>query len=132
MSFKDVQFIKDTLEQPKEMDMLKIIEMVFGFKAFKTLTLLDFYKAYNYIVEQIKDIVEAEKMLSSTPNEKLIAAGIEKMSIFGALNILDDIAKRYAQPPMEVELWSYNWIFSLSLKMKYENDIQTNLQNNEH
>lgn len=128
LPFKDVQFIKDSLNEPNEANMLEVIKIVFNFKDFKNLRLYEFYRAYNYIIEQIKDILEKEKILQSEPDNRLISAGIEKMNIFGPLNIIDDIARRYSQPPMEVENWSYNWIFSLSLKIKIENDIQRALE----
>lgn len=129
LRFKDVQLIKDTLQQPNEKDMFRIIKKVFDFDDFENIRLLEFYKAYNYIAEQINIIYESEKKLSTPPSERLLAAGIEKMSIFGALNIIDDIAKRYGIAPQKIENWSYGWIFSLSLKMKYESDIQKNLEN---
>lgn len=128
LPFKDVQFIKDSLNEPSESNMIEIIKMVFNYKDFKTLRVHEFYQAYNYIIEQIKDIIDKEKMLSSEPDNRLVTAGIERMNIFGALNIIDDIARRYSQPPMLVENWSYNWIFSLSLKIKIENDIQKALE----
>ena len=129
LRFKDVQLIKDTLQQPNEKDMFRIIKKVFDFDDFENIRLLEFYKAYNYIAEQIKIIYDSEKRLISEPSERLMAAGIEKMAIFGALNILDDIGKRYGYKPQKVEKWSYAWVFSLSLKMKYESDIQKNLEN---
>jgi hypothetical protein len=129
LSFKDVEFIKTSLSEPNETNMFKILEIVFGVKNFSKVRLLEFYKAYNYIVEQITQIIESEKSLSSPASDKLLMAGIERMTIFGALNILDDIARRYSKSPQEVENWSYGLIFSLSLKMKYENDIQKNLEN---
>ena len=128
LSFKDVDFLKDTIMQPNEVDMFKSIRLVFGNFNPRTTKLLQFYQAYNYIVEKIKEIWEQEKALISEPSEKLKAAGIERMQIFGNLNILDDIAQRYSKSPLEIENWSYSLIFALSLKMKYESDIQKNIE----
>jgi len=129
ISFKNIEFLKDTIQNPNEENILKALKIVFKFKDFENLRLLDFYKAYNYIVEQIKTIQESEKHLQSEPSQRLVNAGIERFSIFGSLNILDDIGQRFATPPQKVEKWSYGLIFSLSLKMKYEADVQKFLEN---
>ena len=68
-------------------------------------------------------------MLISKPNERLIKASIERMNIFGILNILDAVAQRFGKWPQEAEELSYAFIFSISLMMKYESDIKTNLEN---
>lgn len=132
LKFKDVEFVKQTIQNPNEIDIAKCLKIVFGFKDYNNLRLFEFYKAYNYIIEQVKIILNSEKNLHSEPSQRLINAGIERFSIFGALNVLDDIGQRYSIAPHDVEKWTYGLIFSISLKMKYEADIQRYLETNEY
>jgi len=132
LKFKDVEFIKQTIQEPNDKAVLKCLKIVFGFVDVEKLRLLEFYQSYNHIVEQIKIILESEKNLHTEPSERLKNAGIDRMSIFGALNILDDIGQKYGVPPHKVEKWTYGLIFSLSLKAKYEADIKAYLDRNEH
>ena len=128
LKFKDVEFIKQTIQNTKDKDIFKCLKIVFGIKDFDNMRVYEFYKAWNYIIDQIKIILESEKSLHTEPSHRLVNAGVERLSIFGALNILDDIGQRYGVPPQKVENWSYGLIFSISLKMKYEADIQRNLE----
>jgi len=132
IKFKDIEYIKNSIANPSYKSIKKVLKIVFKFKDFENLRAYEFYQAWNYIADQIKIIINSEKNLHSEPSQRLINAGIERFSIFGALNILDDIGQRFGVAPHKVENWSYGLIFSLSLKMKYESDIQRYLETNEY
>jgi hypothetical protein len=132
IKFKDIEYIKSNIISPDYKSIKKVLKIVFEFRDFENLRAYEFYQAWNYITEQIKIIIESEKNLHTEPSQRLVSAGIERMSIFGALNVLDDIGQRYGVPPHKVEKWTYGLVFSLSLKMKYEADIQRYLEKNEY
>jgi len=128
IKFKDIEYIKQSIQSPSYKSIKKVLKIVFGFKDFENLRVYEFYQAWNYITDQIKTILESEKSLHTEPSHRLVNAGIENLSIFGVLNILDDIGQRYSVPPQEVEKWTYGWVFSIALKMKREADIKRNLE----
>lgn len=128
LQFQEVDRIKKALLNLDDNKIEFIILTVYGVKInYNKTRALEFYRAFNFVVEQVERIYKKEQQLNGKANEKLKKAGIEKMAIFDSLNILDDLAVKYNTSPHEVELWTYGNVFIYALKMKFENDIQKNL-----
>lgn len=91
--------------------------------------LIEYMHARNYLEAEIKKIDARErKHLFQVPDTDLMAAGIERLDMFGPLNTLDRLAKEFGQPIHEVEQWSYGLIFSLQYKRAVEADIDERLR----
>lgn len=130
LKFKEVEKIKDAFNNLTDENLGFIFNLVWGKEINQNkVRALEFYRAFNYVVEEIEDIYKLEENLGGKPNQKLINAGIKKMSIFGALNITDDIAVKYNYRPKNVEEWQYSEVYIYALKIKRENEIQKNLAN---
>lgn len=77
--------------------------------SFYKLSLLDIMRFRNYIVNEIRQIVEIEnQVLNYEPSEDEIQAGIEKLSVFGVYSQLRSIAT------------SFNQTVEWARKLKYE------------
>lgn len=129
LKFSEVDKIKSIFKNPDDKGIEDVMRLVYKQKIkYNKTTALEFWRAFNHVKEDLEGIYKLEQKLSSKPNQKLINAGIEKMSIFDTLNLTDDIAKRYHLDPETVEGWKYGKVYIIALKMKYESDIQKNLE----
>lgn len=128
LKFWQVEKVKKWFNELSDENIINLINMFYQQTDFKGVRCLEFYRAFNYIKESLKDVYDKEKLLSGTKNQKLIDAGIEEMSMFGSLNLLDDLGKDFGKSPLEIEQWTYGLVFSLSLKRKKESDIQKRLE----
>jgi hypothetical protein len=88
---------------------------------------VEFSHAWNYIGDQLEYINSRKKMLIKQPKQIMLDAGIEKLNMFGELNVLTAIAKDFSTTPFEVEQWPWGFVFTLQLKNKIESDIQDDL-----
>lgn len=85
----------------------------------------EFFPAINYIIDQISEAVEKEnKSLSTKPNQDLENAGIGRLSAFGALNVIFDLAERFGKDPEEIERWQYRKVFAILLRDKIAREIK--------
>jgi len=129
LEFQQVDYIKKALHDLNDKQIEEIIKLVYNQKIeYKQTKALQFYRAFNYVVESIKAIYEKEKLLQSKASEKLEKAGVNKLAIFDSLNILDDIAVKYNTTPHDVETWAYSNVFVYAYKMRVEDNIQKELQ----
>lgn len=126
--FRLVAELKETFSSFDVGGFVKAFKELFGMseREFFTLNIKDFYTAFNWIGDQLKMVYEVEKELQGDVDTKLIQAGVEKLNIFKELNILIAIGEKFSKPPHEVEKWSYEMVFSLTLHDKISNEIQTN------
>lgn len=133
LSFKEVVFIRRSLEVITLDGMIEVFGIAFGLKPrflrsvraqFLSGKVLDFYKALNWLQDEITRIGDKEKLLSGKPNSKLIEAGIEKLSILGDLNTLISIGEQFGEKPQSVQEWNYSLVFSISLREKLRGEIQ--------
>lgn len=77
-----------------------------------------------WLFDSFKQILEMEeKALSSKPNQKLIDAGIERMNIFGELNIINTLANGDLLKYEEVKNIPYEDVFNKLLMDKIESEI---------
>ena len=127
LKFFEVENIKKDFQNLDDDKVIKLMDLFYGKSDLSKVRGLQFYRAFNYIKEQLKDVYDKEKMLAGDSQQKLIDAGIKELDIFGSLNILDDLGKDFGKSPEEVEQWSYGLVFSLSLKRKKESDIRKRL-----
>ena len=134
LKYKEVAFIRKSLEQMTLSGITKTFAMVFGIKrkrffwteerVFFGSRVVEFYQALNWILSEIENIQEQEKKLARKPNEKLKEAGIEQLGIFGELNTFIALGERFGIPPQKIQNWKYNLVFALSLHSKMYGDIQ--------
>lgn len=107
---------------------LQMIKIVFGFTSDKKIMrqrIIPFFKALNYIQEELDKTLENEsKALSSKPTQRMRLAGVDRFNKFQELNVLSLLAKAYNTQPQEVNKWEYKLIFALlyldSEEKKYE------------
>lgn len=82
-----------------------------------------------FLLDQYKVIQELEQQyLSSPPDPKLIAAGIQELDILGDINIIDALAGGDVLKWSEIRLLPYSTIFDKQLKMTIENRITKRMQ----
>lgn len=130
LKFNEVEKIKDNFKGLNDEKINEIFSIVWGIEINQNkVRVLQFYRAFNHILSELQQIYKLEEKLGGEPNEKLINAGIKKMSIFGSFNIIDDIAQKYHFRPKDVESWDYSEVYWYALKIKTENEIQKNLAN---
>ena len=85
--------------------------------------IVEFSHGWNYISDMISEINKKMQLLVKPPKPMLIDAGIEKLNMFGELNVLTALAKEYSTTPFEVEQWPWGFVYALQLKNKIESDI---------
>ena len=130
LKFNEVEKIKDAFNNLTDDNINFIFKTIWGKEInHNKVRALEFYRAFNYVVKEVEDIYKLEEKLGRKPNQKLINAGIKKMSIFGSLNLIDDVAQKYHFRPKDVEEWNYSEVYWYALKIKTENEIQKNLSN---
>lgn len=127
LKFFEVEKVKECFQNMTDENLIYLFELFYSKKDIKNSRCLEFYRAFNYIKEELLDVIEKEKLLSSEPDEKLINAGIKELSIFGSLNILKEIGMQFGKSPEEVEKWNYGLVFSLALSNKKEVEIHKRL-----
>ena len=77
-----------------------------------------------WLFDSFRQILEMEeKALSSKPNQKLIDAGIERMNIFGELNIINTLANGDLLKYEAVKKLPYEDVFNKLLMDKIESEI---------
>ena len=125
LPFSSVSFLKEFIQSPTLPGFISVYKLIFGIdeNIFLKMKSTDFYYSFNWIQNEIIELVEGEKRLESKPDEHWIAAGIERLNIFGELNTLINIGKQYSIPPQEVENWSYNLVFTFALHNKIDGEI---------
>ena len=134
LKYKDVSFIRKSLEKMTLKGITKSFALVFGIKTkrwfwteermFFQARVVEFYQALNWILSEIENIEEQEKKLSRKPNDKLKEAGIERLGIFEELNTFIALGERFGLPPQKIQNWKYNLVFALSLHSKVHGEIQ--------
>lgn len=127
MEFAEVENIKRWLSNPTGQNISKAMQLVFDcpedlLEDYKIIT---FFKALNHVNSQVEHIENMEREhLHSKPSLEMKEAGIERLNVFGALNTLDQLARDYHTTPMEVEKWSYGFVFAILRKRKIEAEVQ--------
>lgn len=125
LSFSEVSWLKTFIKDTSFENFLKAYELVFGISEnlFLKADVVEFYHSFNWLQNEILELIEGESALSSEPDEKWKDAGIEDLNVFGELNTLITIGEKYGVPPHEVEKWSYNLVFTYALHNKMNSDV---------
>ncbi len=125
LPFSSVSHLKNFFQSPTYSGFAYVYNMIFGIEkeTFQKMNVIEFYQSFNWLQNEIIELVEGEKRLESKPDAKWKEAGIEQLGIFGEMNTLIEIGKAYSTPPQEVEKWSYNLVFSLAYYNKISSDI---------
>ncbi len=95
----------------------------------------DFVHFVRFIEEELLKIAALETRLRAEDDEetiKLEAAGIQEMSIFEELNIVDELAGGDILKWRQIERLPYQEIYVKLLRNKTKNDINRRYQRNEH
>lgn len=110
--------IADALQQG---DIFGAVEVVVGEEVEQTKESAAFAL---WIFDSYKQILEMEEVaLTSKPDQKLIDAGIERLNIFGELNVINTLAKGDILKYEEVKKLSYEDVFNKLLMDKIESEI---------
>lgn len=125
LPYCSVSSLKGFMQSPSLPGFISVFKLVFDVdeKEFLKMKATEFYYSFNWLQNQIIELVEGEKRLESEPDENWKLAGIERLNIFGELNTLINIGKQYSKSPQEIEQWTYELVFTLALHNKIDGDI---------
>lgn len=112
----------------QEGNLFKAVEIVVGEEVEQTKESASFAL---WLFDSFRQILEMEeKALSSKPNQKLIDAGIERMNIFGELNIINTLANGDLLKYEKVKQIPYEDVFNKLLMDKIESEINKEYADN--
>ena len=131
LTFGEVSQIKRTFINPNYNSLLECFKLVFKVKEDKYLNsdIVNYFYALNWIKDQVMALVEKEKMLIPDPDPDLEMAGVKKLSVFGEMSTLINLAQKFSTTPMEVEKWNYNVVFTTLLYQKLEGEVKRDYMN---
>ena len=117
LTFSNVVWLKAFIQNTTFENFVKAYQMIFGIdkSEFLKCDVVEFYQSFNWIQNQMLDLIDGEKRLDSDIEPELKEAGIDELNIFGELNTLITIGKEFGKSPAEIEQWSYSMVFALSL-----------------
>ena len=109
-------------------DYIEPFLIVFGISKRKLLMtrVTDFFRAFNWIRNELTILIEREKLLNSEPEPKMIEAGIERLDLFKEMNLVIPLSKDYSLHPDEIFDWRYSTIFTLLHHGKMSAEIDRN------
>tara|TARA_R110000850_G_scaffold7780_10_gene28532 strand:- start:1744 stop:2268 length:525 start_codon:yes stop_codon:yes gene_type:complete len=133
LKYKDVIGLKQlAMGKAQDNELIESVAILNGFdyslKKLTNSTLKSYFRTINEIESNFKKIASYEKMLQTSSDAKLINAGIDSLSQFGDLNVIDalaggDILKW--KDVLDLEWWD---VFNKLLKNKTEDKIRRNLE----
>ena len=133
LKYKDVIGLKQlAMGKAQDNELIEKVAILNGFdyslKNLTNSTLKSYFRTINEIESNFKKIASYEKMLQTSSDAKLINAGIDSLSQFGDLNVIDalaggDILKW--KEVLDLEWWD---VFNKLLKNKTEDKIRRNLE----
>lgn len=133
LKYKDVIGLKQlAMGKAQDNELIERVAILNGFdyslKKLTNSTLKSYFRTINEIESNFKKIASYEKMLQTSSDAKLINAGIDSLSQFGDLNVIDalaggDILKW--KEVLDLEWWD---VFNKLLKNKTEDKIRRNLE----
>ncbi len=92
---------------------------------FYSISLIRITRFRNYIVDEIRRIVEIEnKILAYNPTEEEVRAGIDKLSVFGVYSQLRQLATTFHQPIEWARKLKYEDAFVELCYQKMSNDFE--------
>jgi hypothetical protein len=132
LPYSSVKYCLKIINQVNNWDKVhELFEVVFGctLDEFNNATVVEFYAARNYIVSQIKTVIENEARLSeggSVDITKWEQAGGKRLEQFNDFVSLDPLAERYSLYPFELAEKPYSDIFYLQAMVKTLNEVNFN------
>ena len=126
LTYGQVAQIKRTFKNPDYNSLLECFKLVFKVKEDKYLNsdIVNYFYALNWIKEQVMALVEKEKMLVPDPDPDLEMAGVKKLSVFGEMSTLINLAQKFSTSPMVIETWTYNTVYTILLYQKIEGEVR--------
>lgn len=120
LSFGQVKRMQREFKQPTFEQIINAFKLVYGASKHQVLRswITDFFYAANHLIKEISATIEKENKAFAAHNidQKLKAAGIERLNAFGELNQLFDLAERFGKDPEEIENWKYNKVIAILLR----------------
>lgn len=109
-------------------DYIEPFLIVFGISKRKLLTtrITEFFRAFNWIRNELTILQEREKLLNSEPEQEMIDAGIERLDLFKEMNLVIPLSKDYSLRPDIIFDWRYSTIFTLLHHGKISAEIDRN------
>ena len=125
LSFGEVLTIKKCATKD---DYIEPFLIVFGISERKLtrIRVTEFFRAFNWIRDELTVLIEREKLLNSEPEPEMIEAGIERLDIFKEMNLVIPLSKDYSLHPYTIFDWRYQTIFTLLHHGKISAEIDRN------
>jgi len=123
----DLYWLKD---EQHEMGLVDYMVLITGreIKTFCKLSMLDIIQFKNFIVKEIEQISKVESIvLHYEPSDKEIAAGIEKLNVFGVYNQLLSVALGDPLKIEQVRKMKYEDAFVFLCNQKIKSDYEIRL-----
>ena len=99
------------------------IKRAFIKPSYEKSSIVDYFYALNWIKAEVLLLMEKEKMLIPDPDPDLEMAGVKKLSMFGEMSTLINLAQKFSTSPMVIETWNYNTVFTILLYQKLEGEV---------
>lgn len=88
-------------------------------------SIIEFFQSKKWLDKKVIETLKMEeKLLSSVPDPKLIAAGIERLKKFGELNTKIDLAAQFGKTPTEIGEWKYTDVLLVKARNITMGEIQ--------
>ena len=125
LTFGEVSQIKRAFIKPSYENLLECFKIVFKVKesAYLKSDIIQYFYALNWIKAEVLLLMEKEKMLVPDPDPDLEMAGVKKLSMFGEMSTLINLAQKFSTSPMVIETWNYNTVFTILLYQKLESEV---------
>lgn len=130
ISFANVSWLKQFIHNTTFENFVKAYEIVFDLDKteFLKCDVVEFYQSFNWLQNEIIDLIESEKVLDSKPTQEQIDAGIKMFDVLGEGNTLLRIAKDFSvgSPEKVAKEWTYGEVFLAMYDYKLNKDYNSN------
>ncbi len=129
LSFASVSYLKEFMQSPSLPGFISVFKLVFDVdeKEFLKMKTTEFYYSFNWLQNQIIELVENERnQLESKPDENWVAAGIEKLNKYGDVNVVLDLSEQFGWTTEYVEQKSYEEVIVILMRNGDKSTINKN------
>lgn len=105
-----------------------IFKKVYGIKQPELLEadVVSYFIAIKWIKQEFKALIEKEKkVLTPIYDIDLDFAGVKRLSGFGEIATLINLARSFGTTPEDLEKWTYNLVFTILAYDKVKGEVQT-------
>lgn len=126
LTYNDVLMLKKLATKDQY---VQTFDIVFGIKERELyqVRVREFFSAFNWIRDQIKNLIEMEKReLGGDPDPEMTEAGINRLDSFGDMNAVIPLSTDYGVNPDVILGWRYSQVFMLLRHKKISGEIDRN------